>query len=187
VKDVPLRPHQFSRFDCLRRHHWFRSRNRFERQRGGRIKTEHRQNDRARCHDLLLYHLFILSSLLAYSHFRKGENPSQLIHQVSQHILQPIIQVLPGVGNDIFLPIMISRLMLSLRKAASVENGWSLTEMTTVRRVNEIRFVQAGNQPQTEFRMPRTEDFDQVSEDSFEEIGMAVTKGWEGPSVPGTV
>jgi len=36
---------------------------------------------------------------------------------------------------------MITRLMLSLKKAASRENGWLFSEMTTVRRVDELSFV----------------------------------------------
>ena len=82
---------------------------------------------------------------------------------------------------------MISRLMLSLRKAASAENGWSLMEMSTVRHADEARFAQdgsknrtrpwlAGNRSRTGFRARRTDEFDQVSVEIFEEIGMAAVK-----------
>lgn len=122
-----------------------------------------------------------------------------MIRWVSHHFLQPVIQILPGVGNDVFLPIMISRLMLSLRKAASAKNGWSLTEMTTIRRVEELRFADHGSSNQTRpwldgdrsqtgFSAPtRAEDSDQNSGDVVEEIGVACTKGWEGPDIPGGV
>jgi len=33
---------------------------------------------------------------------------------------------------------MITRLILSLKKVASKENGWSFAEMTTMRRVDEL-------------------------------------------------
>ncbi|KAF9790731.1 hypothetical protein BJ322DRAFT_1104380 [Thelephora terrestris] len=45
---------------------------------------------------------------------------------------QESIQLLPASGNVVFLPVMISRIMLSLKKAAdSQRNGWSLGEPST--------------------------------------------------------
>jgi len=42
------------------------------------------------------------------------------------------IQLLPGTGVLVYLPVMISRIMLSLKKAAdSTKSGWSLTDQTT--------------------------------------------------------
>jgi len=42
------------------------------------------------------------------------------------------IQLLPAIGNVVYLPIMIGRLMLSLKKAAgsSQAGEWSLTSVT---------------------------------------------------------
>jgi len=110
---------------------------------------------------------------------------SHLILVFSLVFARPTLQLLPAVGNDVFLPIMISRLMISLKKAATMENGWSLSEMTTMRRVDELRFVQQedsfrtrpsldGNQSRKGFRTSETSDFDHVC--FSEEIGMVVTQ-----------
>jgi hypothetical protein len=87
---------------------------------------------------------------------------------------------------------MISRLMISLKKAATVEEGWSLSEMTTPRRVDEMRFVNQGNSSLTRpsldpvgyrarkgFQTLGAGDSDQLSTYFSEEIGMAVTPGSE--------
>ena len=88
--------------------------------------------------------------------------------------------------------------MLSLKKAATVEDGWSFAEMTTVRRPIEMRFAkdESGvytrpsideSRARNRFRMERREDFHQVTTDSFEEIGMEATKSSDEPSVSGSV
>ena len=77
---------------------------------------------------------------------------------------------------------MISRLMISLKKAATVEDGWSLSEMTTLRRVDEMRFVHQGDsnptrpsldeyRPGKGFKMSQASDLNQVSTNFSEEIG----------------
>ncbi|KAF9648233.1 hypothetical protein BDM02DRAFT_3261179 [Thelephora ganbajun] len=52
---------------------------------------------------------------------------SHLMLELTLLLGRPSLQVLPAVGNVVYLPVMITRLMLSLRKAnASQECGWSL-------------------------------------------------------------
>jgi len=44
---------------------------------------------------------------------------------------RPTIQLVPAPGNVVYLPVMVSRIMLSLKKAAdSHQTGWSLAEPT---------------------------------------------------------
>jgi len=135
-------------------------------------------------HDASIYFLVIFTSHLIFL--------STLI------FARPTLQLLPAVGNDVFLPVMIARLMLSLKKAATVEDGWSFAEMTTARRPNEMRFAkdESGDYTrhsvdeswgQNRFRMLRTEGSHQVTTDSFEEIGMEATKSWDEPTVSGSV
>jgi hypothetical protein len=80
---------------------------------------------------------------------------------------------------------MITRLMLSLKKAASTENGWSFTEMTSVRRVDESIHIGCSDHPQPShdvartrmgFRARRTEELGVVSVEVPEEIVMANAK-----------
>jgi hypothetical protein len=85
---------------------------------------------------------------------------------------------------------MISRLMLSLKKAASGQNGWMISEMTTARRIDEINTTYVknynparpsfdGDRAQKGFRTLRTEGLEEVSIDAPEEIGMAITRNSE--------
>ena len=87
--------------------------------------------------------------------------------------------------------------MLSLKKAATVEDGWSFSEMTTVHRPNEMQFAQEEtgdhtrhwvdeSQARSRFRMPRRGESDQVTTDTYEEIGLETTKSLDEPSVSGT-
>ena len=82
-----------------------------------------------------------------------------------------------------------------------MENGWSLSEMTTMRRVDEMRFVHLANSNHTRpsfdgdrtrkgFRMSSAGALDRAP-DFSEEIGMAVTKGpcpneGQGGDIPST-
>jgi len=44
---------------------------------------------------------------------------------------RPSIQLLPATGNIVYLPVMITRLMISLRKAAHLQgSAWSMGEST---------------------------------------------------------
>ena len=83
---------------------------------------------------------------------------------------------------------MISRLMISLKKAATLENGWSLSEMTTIRRIDELRFVEQEisnrsrlsldeGRPRKGFRTSEAGDLDQLY--FSEEIGMEITQNSE--------
>lgn len=105
-------------------------------------------------------------------------------------IYQPVIQLLPAVGNDVFLPIMISRLMLSLKKVASTDNGWSFAEMTAMRRTDElgsVHFLHEGHtrpsfdedRAQKGFRVRGPEGPEGFLTDDFEEIGMGITRDSE--------
>jgi hypothetical protein len=127
--------------------------------------------------------ILVFSLVFARVRIHRGRFVTFLILTV--FFIQPTLQLLPAIGNDVFLPIMISRLMISLKKAATMENGWSLSEMTTMRRVDELRFVQPensyrtrpsldGDQPRRGFRTSETNDFDHVC--FSEEIGMAITQ-----------
>lgn len=110
---------------------------------------------------------------------------------------RPSLQLIPSVGNDVFLPVMISRLIISLKKAASGDDGRTPTEMPTVRRTEGLRFERDENSISTRpflggdravngFRAPRRLDRDPASEVISEEIGMISAKSsWE-PSVSGT-
>jgi len=53
---------------------------------------------------------------------------------------RPSIQLLPSTGNIVILPVMVTRLMLSLKKAAvsQQEEVWSLGEPSTV---SGVRFA----------------------------------------------
>lgn len=88
--------------------------------------------------------------------------------------------------------------MLSLKKAAAVENGWSFSEMAITRRVDEMRFLHQENGNRTRpsldgdraskgFRTPRADDLDQAPANLPEEIVMVVTNGSEKPSDPMTI
>ena len=86
---------------------------------------------------------------------------------------------------------MITRLMLSLKKAALTENGWSFSEMTTVRRLDESTSMNAGYNEHThplygvaqargEFRTPVAEG-SEGSTDAYEGIMMVNTTISEEP------
>lgn len=56
---------------------------------------------------------------------------SHLILEITMLSVRPSLQLLPASGNTIYLPVMIGRLMLSLKKAASTkEIGWTLKSIT---------------------------------------------------------
>ena len=87
---------------------------------------------------------------------------------------------------------MITRLMLSLKKVASEENGWSFSQMTILRRLDEsgsMNLVQITStlpshdaaRVREGFRTRGTMDLE-VPTDISEEIGMAYTKDSEGLS-----
>jgi len=89
---------------------------------------------------------------------------------------------------------MITRLMLSLKKAASKENGWSFTEMTTARRADEMgaTHVRHGDRTQPSLdgyraregygvRSANDYDLEEFSVDIPEEIGIAITTNLEEP------
>jgi len=67
---------------------------------------------------------------------------SHLVLVLTLNLARPAIQLLPGPGIVVYLPIMISRIMISLRKAAdSPHDVWSLMEPTTnVTNFQSIRF-----------------------------------------------
>jgi len=57
---------------------------------------------------------------------------SHLVLVMFLSFASPGMKLLPASGNVVFLPVMITRLLLSLKKAvASQEYGWSLWESTT--------------------------------------------------------
>jgi len=52
---------------------------------------------------------------------------SHLALALTLNLARPALQLLPGPGIVVYLPVMISRIMLSLRKAAGTqEDTWSL-------------------------------------------------------------
>ncbi|KAF9783524.1 hypothetical protein BJ322DRAFT_1071526 [Thelephora terrestris] len=72
---------------------------------------------RAIVQDATVYFLFIFTS-----HF---------VFEMTLLFARPNLQLLPGSGNYVFLPVMIGRLMLSLKKAADPSNAaWSLASIT---------------------------------------------------------
>ena len=86
---------------------------------------------------------------------------------------------------------MITRLMLSLKKAASTENGWSFAEMATARRTDEMSTMDVrygdrmrpslgGDRAREGFRARRADDLE-FSVDVPEEIVMAITTSSEEP------
>ncbi|KAF9652176.1 hypothetical protein BDM02DRAFT_3109597, partial [Thelephora ganbajun] len=55
---------------------------------------------------------------------------SQFLYQVLYFVAPEVVQPLPGIANTILVPVMASRIMLSLKKAAVEPRGtWSLTTM----------------------------------------------------------
>jgi len=57
---------------------------------------------------------------------------SHLVLEMTLNLGRESIQLLPASGNVAYLPVMISRIMLSLRRAADpLEGGWSLGELST--------------------------------------------------------
>ncbi|KAF9645174.1 hypothetical protein BDM02DRAFT_3120678 [Thelephora ganbajun] len=75
---------------------------------------------------------------------------SHLVLELTLLFAKPAIQLLPATGNIVYLPVMITRLMLSLRKAnASQEHAWSLGRPTvhTTMAFAECRgFIDAGDE-----------------------------------------
>ncbi|KAF9789637.1 hypothetical protein BJ322DRAFT_1178256 [Thelephora terrestris] len=68
---------------------------------------------------------------------------SHLVLVLTLNFARPTIQLLPGPGIVVYLPVMISRIMLSLRKAAgSRESAWSLSmgPISTGTNFQSIRF-----------------------------------------------
>lgn len=65
-----------------------------------------------------------------------------LVLEMTENLARESIQVLPGVGIVVFLPVMASRIMLSLRKAADKQqNGWAPSEpSTTSFKVKSMKF-----------------------------------------------
>jgi len=56
---------------------------------------------------------------------------SHFVFELTLNLARESIQLLPAVGILVYLPVMISRIMLSLRKAADLQqNAWSLAEPT---------------------------------------------------------
>jgi len=56
---------------------------------------------------------------------------SQLVFEFVIIFGRPSIQVLPAIGSLVYLPVMVGRLMLSIKKAASSQgDGWSFGEPT---------------------------------------------------------
>lgn len=65
---------------------------------------------------------------------------SHFVFEMTLTLGRETIRLLPGPGLLVYLPVMISRLMLSLKKAADSQQGlWSLTEPPT----NVIKFKNA--------------------------------------------
>jgi len=55
---------------------------------------------------------------------------SHLVLAITLFHARPSIQLLPAMGNSVYLSIMISRIMLSLREAAGIPYaGWSITSI----------------------------------------------------------
>lgn len=188
-----LRSFRLCRIRC---NYQLRSQEWLERPRSVYVKTKYHQNDCTRRNHLFSHHLHVSPDSHVLSYLRKGKHPSQPIHHAFNpfFFIQPTLQLLPAIGNDVFLPIMISRLMISLKKAAIAENGWSFSEMTTARRVDEMRFAHWENSGRTRpslegyrarkvLRTSRTDDLDQISADFSEDIGMGVNNRSEGPIV----
>lgn len=79
-----------SRLSCIRGYYLLRSQKWLARQRSNYVKTESHQNDRARRHYLLFYHLHIPSDSRVLSGLREGADPSKLIHSVCHpHLFHP--------------------------------------------------------------------------------------------------
>lgn len=83
---------------------------------------------------------------------------------------------------------MITRLMLSLKKVGSAQNGWSFLEMTTAHRADEmgsrLRYVDRPRHSLDEdrlrrFRTQRMDDLEGISVDVPEGIEMDDTKNSE--------
>ncbi|KAF9644217.1 hypothetical protein BDM02DRAFT_3263685 [Thelephora ganbajun] len=56
---------------------------------------------------------------------------SHLVLELTLLFARPTIQLLPGTGNLVYLPVMVTRLMLSLKKSnASQTYAWSLAKPT---------------------------------------------------------
>jgi len=51
---------------------------------------------------------------------------------------KPTLQLLPGLGSVVYIPVMVTRLLLSLKKASTQEYEWSLGELTT----GTVRFAE---------------------------------------------
>ena len=88
---------------------------------------------------------------------------------------------------------MITRLLLSLKKAAATGGGWSLNEITSVRRVDESIFLNTGysnpehlsynaSRAHMGFRPRGMEALEEGPTQIPERIAMASTKGSVGPS-----
>jgi len=56
---------------------------------------------------------------------------SHFVLELMLLLARPSLQLLPAIGNVVYLPLMINRLMLSLRKTANPPDagGWSLTSV----------------------------------------------------------
>lgn len=87
---------------------------------------------------------------------------------------------------------MITRLILSLKRAASTENGWLFSEMTTVRLTDETdtmhlrsgyrtRPLLGGNRARQGSRALGADNLEEASIGVPEEIGMAITENLEEP------
>lgn len=67
---------------------------------------------------------------------------SHLVLELTLLFAKPSLQLLPSIGNNVYLPVMISRLMLSLRKAAATGAQWQLSRMSyTSRPECELEFA----------------------------------------------
>ena len=88
---------------------------------------------------------------------------------------------------------MITRLLLSLKKAAAAGGGWSLNEITSVYRADESISLQTGysdhahlpydaGRAREGFRPQGAEALEEGPTEVSERIAMARTKGLENPS-----
>jgi len=67
---------------------------------------------------------------------------SHLVLEFTLTLGRPSIQLLPAIGNSVYIPVMIGRLMISLKKATTQVDTWSFGEPTLAN--TGMRFTERG-------------------------------------------
>jgi len=74
---------------------------------------------------------------------------SHFVFEMTLLLLRPNLQLLSGSGNYVFLPVMIGRMMLSLKKAADPSKAaWSLTSLTHMSSRTQLHTIQFASAPE---------------------------------------